>query len=99
MGPRDKTWIRKDHPNKVINWLLHYPLVWVTDIWHFANSINILSVIFTFIIFYYSNGNFPNNGYVYLLIVLFYGMRQVTFNGFYHVILLKKTNEKENSEN
>ena len=90
LGPKDKTWIRKDHPNKVINWLLHYPLVWVTDIWHFANAFNIISVIFTFIIFYYANGHVNP----LILVACFYGMRQLVFNGFYHDILVKRKDEK-----
>lgn len=84
MGPRDLTYVRKDHSNKVIDWLLHYPLVWLTDIWHFMNALKILSIIFTFIIFYYTDDN------LFLLIVSFYGMRQLFFNWFYHKILVKK---------
>jgi hypothetical protein len=84
-GPKDETWVRKDHDNKIINWLLHGPLVWVTDIWHFANAFNIIFIILSFIVFYYANGNIN----VLLLIALFYSARQLAFNAFYHKILLK----------
>lgn len=82
-GPKDKTWKRKDHKNKIINWLLHYPLVWVTDVWHCANTVNSFSIILLLVSVYYTD--------IHLLIIisLFYTINSISFNLFYHLILKK----------
>ena len=87
-GSKDKTWVRKDHPNKVINWLYHYPLVWITDVWHFANMINSLVLYPLFVCFHYLQMH------IFIMLVLVYSIRTLTFNLFYHIIF-KKHGKKE----
>ena len=84
-GPKDKTWIRKDHPNKIINYLLHNQLVFITDIWHFSNFINNLSIIFIMISLLFNNN--------YLMIIIYWLLRMISFHLFYHYIL--KNNLKQ----
>lgn len=55
-GSKDFSYIRKDNPNKIINWLLHNPLVFVTDIWHLANTITRIG-IYSSIVFAIFLGN------------------------------------------
>ena len=83
-GPKDKTWIRKDNTNKIINWLLHYPLVFVTDIWHFSNMITSLSYLPVFVSIYYTQSH------IFIILSLFYITRSLIFNLFYHLILKTK---------
>lgn len=81
-GPKDKTWIRKDHPNKTINYLLHNQLVFITDVWHFSNFINNLSITFIILLsVYFSN---------YYLAGVYWFTRIIYFHLFYHYILIKK---------
>lgn len=81
-GPKDKTWIRKDNDNKFINFLLHYPFVFLTDIWHFSNAINNLCIIFV-ILFGSIYGNIYAAGIVLIV-------RLIVFNLFYHKLLLNE---------
>jgi hypothetical protein len=83
-GSKDFTWRRKDHPNKVIDWLLHGPLVMFTDIWHFANAVRVLGFTFALIGMYYYNG------FVGWGLLAYYVPRQVSFNLFYHLVLRRK---------
>jgi hypothetical protein len=83
-GPKDKTWIRKDRVNKVLNYLLHNQLVFITDIWHFSNFINNLYVIFTMIVVIYYND--------YYLVLVYWLVRLLTFPLFYHYIMKRKLN-------
>ena len=46
LGSKEHTYVRKDHDNKVIDWLLHNPLVFLTDIWHTANTIRRVGIYF-----------------------------------------------------
>ena len=82
-GPKDKTWMRKDHDNKVLNWLLHNPLVWVTDVWHFANMVNMLSLLPLFVSIHYTQTHLS------IMLLLIFGIRMLTFNLFYHLIFKK----------
>jgi hypothetical protein len=86
-GPKDHTWIRKDKNNKILNWLYHFPLVWITDIWHFANMIGAMSFVLLFGSIHYNQIN------IIVIILLFYISRTIGFNLFYHLIL--KKNEKK----
>lgn len=82
-GPKDKTWIRKDHDNKILNWLLHYSLVWITDIWHFANMCNSMCIILLFVCFHSTCISL-----LYMLL-LYYSTYTIMFNLFYHFIFKK----------
>lgn len=84
-GPKDKTYIRKDHDNKIINYLLHNIFVFVTDIWHFGNFVNNICIIFVMLLsIYYSNCYF---------VLIFLIIRMISFHIFYHYILVN--NEKK----
>lgn len=48
-GCKDYSWVRKDHKNKIIDWLLHNPLVFVTDIWHLANTVQRIGIYLIFL--------------------------------------------------
>jgi len=85
-GPKDKTWIRKDNNNIILNYLYHTILVFVTDIWHFSNMMNNIFVIFALIItILYSN---------YYLVLIYLIIRMITFHIFYHYILIKHEKNK-----
>jgi len=88
-GPKDKTWVRKDHNNKIINWLLHYPLVWLTDIWHLSNSFRTLGYFLVLFGFY----KMLNFNFITCLLV-YYTTKQLLFNLFYHYILIKNEKKK-----
>ena len=83
-GSKDFTWRRKDHPNKIIDWLLHGPLVMFTDIWHFANAMRVVGMLGALVSMYYYEG------FVVWGLVAYYFSRQVFFNLFYHLVLRKK---------
>lgn len=82
-GPKDVTWIRKDNSNAILNWLFHYPLVFVTDIWHCSNTIRLVGYCLVCVGF-----NIAGTNVVDLLILLCV-VRQIVFNLFYHKILRK----------
>jgi len=88
-GPKDKTWVRKDNDNKIINWLFHYPLVWLTDIWHLSNSFRTLGYFLVLFGFY----NMLDFKFI-ICLVIHYCTKQLLFNLFYHYILIKHEKNK-----
>ena len=82
MAGSDQTWVRKDKDNKLLNWLLHYPLVWLSDLWHFANAINALALIIMLVLGLHLD-------YQIVIPIVFYVVMNSTFNLFYHWVLKK----------
>jgi hypothetical protein len=82
LGPKDKTWIRKDHDNKILNWLFHFPLVMFTDIWHLANAINTLFVTSAITVSLMMQ-------FEWYLPLVYYIAFNWTFNLFYHKTFVK----------
>lgn len=90
-GSKDNTWKRKDHTNKIINWLKHNLFVFATDIWHFANLINRLGkyilIIGVFILGDCLNLNLKT---VLVLLSCIITYNVIGFHICYHYILKKK---------
>lgn len=89
-GSKEFTYKRKDHANPIINWLLHNPFVFVTDIWHTANTIRRVG-IYSLVVFCTHFGDLINAAIIeglYLAIaVAFFNM--VGFHLMYHSFLKK----------
>lgn len=75
-GPNDHTWKRKDHDNKVVNYLRHTIFVFTTDIWHGADTLATAAIIGipTAILFYLTTWQFALLFFVatYALYTLFF---------------------------
>lgn len=90
-GSKESTYKRKDHPNPIIDWLLHNPLVFVTDIWHTANTVRRLG-IYSLVVFCTHFGDLINaaiiEGLFLAIAVAVFNM--VGFHLMYHHFLRKK---------
>lgn len=89
-GHKDATWVRKDHDNFILNMLFHGILVFLTDIWHFANFIRrigiYLSVIFGIMVGIYLSFNILT---IFLIISVYVCLNIFGFWIFYHIVLRK----------
>lgn len=88
-GCKDYSWIRKDHPNKILNWLLHNPLVFLTDIWHLANSMQRLGIYFSMVGCWFASNLSAFEFFIYL-IPAFILTNILGFHITYHYILKKR---------
>lgn len=91
LGCKDYTWKRKYTNNKITTWLLSNPLVFLTDIWHLANTIQRLGLYLAIVCAIYlhqsTNINLLN---VSIFISIFIGINTIGFHIFYHYVFLKK---------
>ena len=91
-GHKDASWVRKDNNNLILNFLFHTILVFVTDIWHLANTFRrvgiYLSILFSILL---GNAVAINFNFLSWVVLLFISLNVVGFHVFYHYVLrLKK---------
>jgi hypothetical protein len=89
-GPKDETWIRKRHPNKLLKFLLSTIFVSLTDVWHLGNLvrhsgvyISILGALLCSLMIEFSLE------FILLLMGGYILLTLIGFHTFYHYILRK----------
>lgn len=89
-GSKEYTYIRKDHSNPVINYLLHTIFVFVTDIWHTGNLIRHTGIYLSI-----GGGMVLGMNYslesLYFLLSIFTFVHLIGFHVFYSYFLRSKT--------
>jgi hypothetical protein len=94
-GHKDATWVRKDHDNLILNYLFHTIFVFITDLWHTANTLNrigiYLSVLFSILLGSVITITFWNIFWVLISII---SVNVVGFHIFYHYVLRWKKAEQ-----
>ena len=92
-GHKDASWVRKDHDNFLMNYLLHTILVFVTDIWHTANTIRRIgiyaSLAFGILLGFSLSKDFDMVNNLPLIIFGFMVLNIGGFHVFYHTLLRK----------
>jgi hypothetical protein len=92
-GHKNATWVRKDHDNYMVNYLYHTIFVFLTDIWHAANTLRrtgiYLSILFSILLGSVITITALN---LFWIILIFISLNVVGFHVFYHYVLrLKKS--------
>lgn len=83
-GPKDRTWVRKYEisDNKFLLLLFKYPLVWLTDIWHFANAVTVVAILTAICTAPYIGMNTVE------ICFTFWFVKSLFFNLYYHIFTL-----------
>lgn len=90
-GSKEHTYKRKDKKNKILNWLFHNPLVFVTDVWHCANTLRRIG-IYSSVLFGILLGGVMviKLKFLFWILLGLIILNVVGFHVFYHIILRKK---------
>lgn len=94
-GHKAATSSRKDHKNKILNFLFHNPLVFLTDVWHLANTIRRIGIYLSITIAILLGSVMTINlSSLFWIMSSFILLNIIGFHIFYHYILrIKKTEE------
>jgi hypothetical protein len=90
LGCKDYTWKRKYHTNKIINWLLSNPFVFLTDVWHLGNTFQRLGLYLSIVNGILFGLMIPFNVFfICVFIGLYIVFNVIGFHIFYHYLFLK----------